>query len=166
MIDQSAGVAARRTLRPSKPPANQPPPHAAQHCPPPSTRSTWPELTCFRRARRRWSTQRWNRQPSRRKSLSSRRDFIRAFAGKPHAKLASAGLTHSNALAKPFLARRQRVITVETFNDLDQRYPGGVRYGNRRGCVEFTGVFFDAAEKISRALQFVAIAILCVSCRT
>jgi hypothetical protein len=32
--------------------------------------------------------------------------------------------------------------------------------------VEFTGVFFDAAEKIARALQFVAIAILCVSCRT
>jgi hypothetical protein len=32
--------------------------------------------------------------------------------------------------------------------------------------VEFTGVFFDAGEKISRSLQFVAIAILCVSCRT
>jgi hypothetical protein len=31
--------------------------------------------------------------------------------------------------------------------------------------VEFTGVFFDAGEKISRALQFVAITTLCVSCR-
>jgi hypothetical protein len=34
------------------------------------------------------------------------------------------------------------------------------------GCVEFTGVFFDAGEKMSRALQLAAIAILCTSCRT
>ena len=31
---------------------------------------------------------------------------------------------------------------------------------------EFTGVFFDATEKIARTLLFVAIATLCASCRT
>ena len=31
---------------------------------------------------------------------------------------------------------------------------------------EFTGVFFDATEKIARTLLLVAIATLCVSCRT
>ena len=54
----------------------------------------------------------------------------------------------------------------ETFNDLDQRFPGGVRYGNRHVEWEFTGVLFDATEKIARTLLFMTLATLCVSCRT
>ena len=58
-----------------------------------------------------------------------------------------------------FLALRLSMIWIKGFPATSDRAIDVVER-------EFTGVFFDATEKIARALLFVAIAMLCVSCRT